>query len=156
MKLIRLLFFFFVVGVSFGLAQDCQMTAAVPANQVRLARGKVFLDNDGVATIKGGQAVYAKITNESDVEVSYWFAVAVSAHDKEPYAPNCKYAAVLAPKASAVLWGSSTAEAPIPWQVSVTKGPDSGDPNPGVLRYEVYSNPPKIDSNPPKKNAPKQ
>jgi len=154
MKPLGLLFFLLVVGATFGFSQECQTASAVPADQVRLARGKVVLDNDGVASIKGGQAVYAKITNESEVEIPYWVNVAVLAQGKLPYTMNCKREATLAPKESAVVWGSSTAEAPIPWQVSVTKGPESDDPATGVLRYEVYSNPPKENS--PKQSSPKQ
>jgi hypothetical protein len=147
MKRLRLLFFLLVAGVSFGVSQNCQTASAVPDGQLKLASGRVILDNDGVASISGGQAVYAKITNESRAKLSYWFSVEVLKEDTKSYATTCLYRATLAPKTSAVVWGSSSAAPPIPWRVSVTIGPESdGDERIAGLSYEIYSSPSKNDS----------
>ena len=147
MKPLRLLFFLLVAGVSFGFSQNCQTAPAVPAGQLKLAAGRVILDEDGVASIQGGQEVYTKITNQSEINVPYWVAVELLPEAKKPYALICKYQGELAPKTSAVVLGSSPAEPPVSFRVSVTKGPDKSDPADGILLYQIYSNPPK--KNPP-------
>jgi hypothetical protein len=136
MKSICLLFFLLVAGVSFSFSQNCQTVPTVPAGEVKLASGKVNPDIDRAASISGGQAAYAKIKNESAVNVSYWVLMEVFAEGTKHYSTNCRYEAMLPPKASAVVWGSSSAEPPILWQVSVAFANGSDD---GRLSFEVYS-----------------
>ena len=50
----------------------------------------------------------------------------------------CSYKAILAPRASAILWGSRFGEPPLGWKVNVSVGSESDT---GVLGYAVYSNP---------------
>ena len=150
MEPLRLLFFLLVAGVSFGFSQNCQTAPAVPAGQLKLAAGRVILDEDGVASIQGGQEVYARITNQSEINVPYWIVVELLPEGKKVYSMICKYQGELAPKTSAVILGSSSGEppvSPVSFRVSVTKGPDNSDPADGILLYQVYSNPPK--KNPP-------
>jgi len=155
MKFLRLLLFLLIAGVSFGASQKCQTASAVPADQLKLASGKVILDNDGVAPLSGGQSVYVKLTNRSrtEIPVSYWIMIEILQEETKKYETNCLYQGVVAPNTNAVVWGSSSAEPPVPWRVSVTMGPESSDADEAVrqLGYEVYSNPPK-----PTKNSPKQ
>lgn len=146
MRSFRLLFFLLVGGVSFALSQTCQTAPAVPAGQLKMGSGKVVLDDDGVAALKGGQAVYARIKNETGIAVSYWVAVEVLNEDTKRYATNCFYRATLEPNTSAVILGSSTAEPPIQWRFSLTMAPDpDSDEELRALSYAVYSNPPKKD-----------
>jgi hypothetical protein len=147
MKPVGLLFFLLVAGVSFCFSQNCQTAPAVPAGQLKLASGELIQEHDGVASVNGGQAVYAKIKNANQADLSYWVAVEVLSADTKRYETNCRYEGKLAPNTSDVVLGSSSVEPPVQWRVSVTLGPD--DSNEGLLlRYEVYSNP--------KKNLPKQ
>lgn len=112
-----------------------------------LARGRVILDNDGVVALSGGQAVYARIINQSNADLSYIVVVEILDQDTKKYATDCIYKAKLVPKGSAVVWESSAKEAPVPWRVGVTIGPESdGDERIAGLSFEVYSNAPKNDS----------
>ena len=148
MKSLRLLFFLLVAGVGFCYSQNCQTASAVPAGQLRLGGGRVILDNDGVVSLNGGPAVYTKIKNRSTADLSYWVAVEVLSDSTKRYETNCTFRAVLGPSATAVVLGSSSGKEPVPWRVSVTIGPESdGDERMEGLVYEVYSNPPKKNSN---------
>ena len=147
MKPVRLLFFLLVVGVSLGFSQNCQTAEAVPASQPKLVSGRVVLDNDGVVSISGGREVYTRIKNESQGDLSYWVAVETLKEDTKTYGTNCMYRATLAANSSVVVWGSSSAEPPVPWRVSVTIGPETDDElRVEGLSFEVYSNPPKKNS----------
>jgi len=147
MKPLRLLFFLLAAGVSFGVSQNCQTSSAVPAGQTKLGSGRVILDNDGVVPVNGGREVYTKIKNQSDDNLSYWVAVEVYRQETKSYATNCLYRATLAPYTSVVVLGSSSAEPPVPWRVSVTIGPESdGEERMQGLSFEVYSSLPKKNS----------
>jgi hypothetical protein len=142
MKSLPLLFFIFMVGVSFGFSENCQTASSVPAGQGKLASGTVVPDIDGVVSIKGGQSVYVKIKNDTDAEASYEVMLVVE--NPKPAVTNCMYRATLQPNTSAVILGTlsaESAETPIPWQVSVAMESEEG-----VLRYEVYSVPKKNSS----------
>ena len=152
MKPLRLLFFLLVVAVSFAFSQNCQIASAVPAGQSKLGSGRVILDDDGVVSLGGGPEVYTRIKNVSAADITYWVAVETFKQDTKTYATNCLYRATLAPKSSVVVSGSSSAELPILWRVSVTMGPEV-DEEVRVygLSFEVYSRPPN-----PKKTSDKQ
>lgn len=157
MKPLRFLFFLLMAGISSGFSQDCQTVSAVPDGQLKLASGKIVLENDGVAPIKGGREVYAKLTNNSQVErdVSYVVAVEILETSKEGakhFVTNCLSQGTLLHNASAVVSGSSPADPPVQWRVSVSFGPSSADEDIGeILDYEVYSNPPKPKTSSPRK-----
>jgi hypothetical protein len=150
MKSLQLLFFVLVAGVSFGFSQTCQTVSAVPAGQLKMGGGKLILEADAVVSIKGGQAVYAKISNDNATGASYWVVMEILDESTKRYMTNCTYKAIVAPNTSAVVRGSTSAEPPIPWRVSVTlgQGSDSDGDEAFPLDYEVFSNP--------KKNSPKQ
>jgi hypothetical protein len=124
-----------IVGLSdLGVfAQDCGTEASIPDSNKKIGSGTATAHYEGVTSIKGGQAVYVKITNANALGVSYILAIE---EDAKPTVSNCTYKALLVPKGSVILSGAVFGEPPIAWKIRVAVGPES---DAGVLGYEVYS-----------------